>query len=238
MSGRPARTVYRGWGGPMVDTLSYFRELDLFQGLTEEELEFCKRTLPMFTANAGRLIVTPNADEQVLYILKRGEVRLYRLSRDGREVTLGTLHKGDVFGTLPLFGALSRNTYAEAASDDALICKISEKQLAELVEKHPNIAMQLLRIVGERLAAAEDQIEDLAFRSAEQRIARAVVKLLEGAKRNKLSVSHEQIARNAGVARETVTKVLGGMERHGWIKTGYRSLRVVDPAPIQERAAD
>lgn len=237
MTGRPARTVYGGWGGPMVDTLSYFRELDLFRGLSEEELEFCKRTLPMFTANEGRLIVTPNSDEQVLYILKKGTVRLYRLSRDGREVTLGTLNPGDVFGTLPLFGALSRSTYAEAASE-AVICHISETQLEDLVDRHPNIAIRLLRIVGERLAAAEDQIEDLAFRSAEQRIARAVVKLLETSKRSKLSVSHEQIARNAGVARETVTKVLGGMERHGWIKTGYRSLRVIDPAPIEERAAD
>ncbi len=237
MTGRPARAVYGGWGGPMVDTLSYFRELDLFRGLTEEELEHCKRTLPMFTANSGRLIVTPNSDEQVLYILKKGGVRLYRLSRDGREVTLGVLEKGDVFGTLPLFGALSRSTYAEAASE-AVICKISETQLAELIERHPDIGIRLLRIVGERLASAEEQIEDLAFRSAEQRIARAIVKLLEGSKRAKLTVSHEQIARNAGVARETVTKVLGGMERHGWIKTGYRSLRVLDSAPISERAAD
>ncbi|MGH2759769.1 MAG: Crp/Fnr family transcriptional regulator [Actinomycetota bacterium] len=221
----------------MADTLSYFRELDLFRGLSEEELEFCKKTLPMFTANEGRLIVTPGAEEQLLYILKKGAVRLYRLSRDGREVTLGTLAPGDVFGTLPLFGALSRNTFAEAATE-AVICKISEPQLASLVERHPDIAITLLRIVGERLSAAEDQIEDLAFRSAEQRIARALMKMLEGSKRHKLAVSHEQIARTAGVARETVTKVLGGMERHGWIKTGYRSLRVIDLVPIEERAAD
>ncbi|MEX0874626.1 MAG: Crp/Fnr family transcriptional regulator [Actinomycetota bacterium] len=221
----------------MVDTLSYFRELDLFRGLSEEELEYCKRTLPMFTANAGRLVVTPNSVEKVLYILKKGGVRLYRLSRDGREVTLGTLAPGDVFGTLPLFGALSRNTYAEAATE-AVICKINEEQLADLVARHPDIAITLLRIVGERLAAAEDQIEDLAFRSAQQRVARAVVKLLEASRRGKLSVSHEQIARDAGVARETVTKVLGGMEREGWIKTGYRSLRVLEPDPIRERAAD
>lgn len=221
----------------MADTLSYFRELDLFRGLSEDELEFCKRTLPMFTANEGRLLVTPGAEEQVLYILKKGAVRLYRLSRDGREVTLGTLNPGDVFGTLPLFGALSRNTYAEAASE-VVICQISEQQLGSLVERHPHIAITLLRIVGERLASAEDQIEDLAFRSAEQRVARAVVKLLDGSKRAKLSVSHEQIARNAGVARETVTKVLGGMERHGWIKTGYRSLRVLESDPLRERAAD
>ncbi len=221
----------------IADALSYFREVDLFKGLSEEELEECKRSLPMFEADKGRLLVIPGRDEQVLYIVKRGTVRLYRLSHDGREVTLGELALGDVFGTLPLFGALSRNTYAVAATD-ALICKITEERLADLCARHPDMALRLLRIVGERLASAEDQIEDLVFRTAEQRIARQIIKMLESANRSKLTVSHEEIARNAGVARETVTKMLKDLERHGAVKTGYRSLRVLDPAPLERRAAD
>lgn len=219
------------------DTLSYFREVDLFRGLSDGELEECKRSLPMFEANKGRLLVVPGRDEHVLYIVKRGLVRLYRLSRDGREITLGQLGVGDVFGTLPLFGALSRHTFAAAATD-ALICKITAERLTELLGKHPDMAVRLLAIVGERLAAAEDQIEDLVFRTAEQRIARSILRMVESAKRPKLTVSHEEIARHAGVARETVTKMLNDMERRGVVKTGYRSLRVIDAAPLQERAAD
>jgi CRP-like cAMP-binding protein len=221
----------------VTDALRYFREVDLFRGLSEDELEECKRSLPMFEANKGRLLVVPGRDEHVLYIVKRGSVRLYRLSHDGREVTLGELALGDVFGTLPMFGALSRNTYAVAATD-ALICKITEDRLAALIARHPDMATRLLRIVGERLAAAEDQIEDLVFRTAEQRIARSIMKLLGSANRSKLTVSHEEIARNAGVARETVTKMLKDLERQGIVKTGYRSIRVLDPAPLEQRAAD
>ena len=221
----------------IADTLSYFREVDLFRGLSEEELEECKRTLPMFEVNKGRQLIVPGRDEDALYIVKKGTVRLYRLSQEGREVNLGDLEVGDVFGTLPMFGALSRNTHAVAATD-AMICKINEESLADLMSRHPDMGPRLLRIVGERLAAAEDQIEDLVFRTAEQRIARQIIKMLESTNRSKLIASHEEIARNAGVARETVTKMLKDLERLGVVKTGYRSLRVLDPAPLEQRAAD
>lgn len=144
---------------------------------------------------------------------------------------------GDVFGNLPMFGALSRNTFAVAASE-AVICRVDEDRLTELIGRHPEIAMRLLSIVGERLAAAEDQVEDLVFRTAEQRIARSILRLLGSSTRPKLSVSHEEIARRAGVARETVTKMLGDLERSGTVKIGYRSLRVLDLDALQERAAD
>lgn len=220
-----------------TETLSYFREVDLFRGLSEDELEECKRTLPMFNARKGKLLLVPGREDGAMYIVKKGTVRLYRLSRDGREVTVGELGLGDVFGTLPMFGALSRNTFAEAATD-TLICRIGEQQFADLVSRHPHIGIQLLAIVGERLAAAEDQIEDLVFRTAEQRIARTILRMAEVSDRSKLSVSHEDIARRAGVARETVTKMLRELQDDGTVKTGYRSLRVLDPAGLEARAAD
>jgi CRP/FNR family transcriptional regulator, cyclic AMP receptor protein len=222
---------------PERDALSYFKELDLFRGLSEEELLECKRTLPMFTASDGKLVMVPGRQEQSMYILKEGTIRLFRLSRDGREVTLGELEPGEVFGTLPMFGALSRNTYA-VAEGDALICHIGEAQLIELIGRHPDMAVRLLGIVGERLAAAEDRIEDLTFRSAEQRIARSLLDLWEANPRSKLSVSHEEIARRAGVARETVTRMLRLLEKSQVVKTGYRSIRILDTAPLEERAAD
>lgn len=221
----------------VADKLSYFREVDLFRGLSENELEECKRELPMFEANKGRLLLVPGRDEQVLYILKRGTVRLYRLSHDGREITLGDLAVGDVFGTLPIFGALSKNTFAVAATE-AMICKVTEERLMGLIARHPDMATRLLRILGERLTAAEDQIEDLVFRTAEQRIARSIIRLVETTSRSKLTVSHEEIARSAGVARETVTKMLNELERVGVVKTGYRSLRVLDRDAMDQRAAD
>lgn len=229
------RSVYDWLEARGMDKIAYFQNTDLFHGLSEEELKLCERDVPMFRAERGQLVFRPGSGSEALYVIKDGSVRVYRLSREGREITLGTLDAGKVFGTLPMFGGASRDTFAEAATD-AVVCRITEPVLQDLIRRHPQIATRLLRVVGERLSALEELAEDLVFRTAEQRVARSLLRLLNG--RSRLSVSHEEIAKSAGVARETVTKTLDGMKRRGWIKTGYRSLKVLDRKPIEEQAEE
>jgi CRP/FNR family transcriptional regulator len=218
-----------------MDKIAYFKKADLFHGLSEAELKQCERDLPMFRAKQGRLLFRPGGSDEALFVIKEGAVRIYRLSPHGREITLGTLDEGNVFGTLPMFGGASRNTFAQAATD-AVICKISEP-LLHLIRRHPQVGVRLLRVVGERLAALEDLTEDLVFKTAEQRVAKSVLRMV-GDGSPEVSVSHDEIAKTAGVARETVTKVLDRMRRRGWVRLGYRSVKVVDRRRVEERAEE
>lgn len=213
------------------------RDTDLFLGLAPDEMAWWGRRLPLLRVTAGELVFTPLDRPRALYIVKRGRVRLYRLWADGRQVTLGIFEPGEVFGTLELFGGAGRDAFAEA-EEESLLCLLREEDLGELIGRHPQVALRLLRILGSRLAAVEEQLENIAFRSAEQRVARSLLRLFGGRREPRLRVSHEQIARSAGVARETVTKVLGAMEREGWVETGYRSLRVLKPSQIEDAAGD
>jgi CRP/FNR family cyclic AMP-dependent transcriptional regulator len=220
-----------------VSNPACLRETDLFLGLAPDEMASWERRLPLIRIAAGELLFTPLDRLRALYIVKRGRLRLYRLWSDGRQVTLGTFDPGEVFGTLELFGDAGRDAFAEA-EEDSLVCMLREEDLGELIGRHPEVALRLLRMLGARLAAVEEQLENIAFRSAEQRVARSLLRLVGRRREPKLRISHEQIARSAGVARETVTKVLGAMEREGWLETGYRSLRVLDPAGIEDVARD
>jgi CRP/FNR family cyclic AMP-dependent transcriptional regulator len=213
------------------------RETDLFFGLGPDEMASWARRLPILRIAAGELVFTPLDRPRALYIVKQGRLRLYRLWPDGRQVTLGVFEPGEVFGTLELFGGAGREAFAEA-EEDSLLCLLREEDLGELIGRHPEVALRLLRILGSRLASVEDQLESIALRSAEQRVARSLLRLLGRRREPRLRVSHEQIARSAGVARETVTKVLGAMEREGWLETGYRSLRVLKPSRIEDAAQD
>jgi CRP/FNR family transcriptional regulator, cyclic AMP receptor protein len=221
----------------LVRPYTCLQETDLFLGLSPEEMASWARRLPTVRVAPGELVFTPLDRPRALYIVKRGRVRLYRLWTDGRQVTLGIFEPGEVFGTLELLGRAGRDAFAEA-EEDSLLCLLREEDLEELIRRHPGVGLWLLRILGSRLAAVEEQLENIAFRSAEQRVARSLLRLLGRRREPKLRVSHEQIARSAGVARETVTKVLGAMEREGWLETGYRSLRVLKPARIEEAARD
>lgn len=89
-------------GGPLTDAelkAGLLREVDLFAGLTLDQLREISRTLPMTTCQTGGLVTSPDDEGERLYIVKRGRVRLHRLTPDGKQLTLDILDKGRITGT-------------------------------------------------------------------------------------------------------------------------------------------
>ena len=85
-------------GPPLTDVdlkAGLLREVDLFAGLSVAELREISRTLPMTTCRVGGLVTSPDQDDERLYIVKRGRLRLYRLTPDGKQLTLDILDKGN-----------------------------------------------------------------------------------------------------------------------------------------------
>ena len=146
------------------------REIDLFAGLSEVDLMRISRTLPMTTCPRGGLITSPEEVDERVYIVKRGRVRLYRLTPDGRQLTLDILDKGRIVGRMPSLGQQLAETYAEAI-EDALICSFTPSELRELIGRYPAIGMNMIRYLSGRLATSERERELLAYRSVEQRLA-------------------------------------------------------------------
>jgi CRP-like cAMP-binding protein len=74
-------------GAPLTDAdlkAGLLREVDLFAGLSLAQLKEISRTLPMTTCSTGGLVTSRDVDGERLYIVKRGRVRLYRLTPDDR----------------------------------------------------------------------------------------------------------------------------------------------------------
>lgn len=79
-------------------------EVEVFQDLTEQEMADLAARAPMRTAAAGALLWSPHEPRTVLFIVKAGAVRIYRLSPEGRRLTLAVLGPGSMFGEMELVG--------------------------------------------------------------------------------------------------------------------------------------
>jgi len=152
------------------------REVDLFAGLSDADLKQISGSLPMATCLRGGLITSPDDDDERLYIVKSGRVRLYRLTADGRQLTLDILDKGRVVGRMNWLGQQLADTYAEAIQD-ALICSFTPAELQQLIDRHPAIGMNIIRYLSERLASSEREREIMAYRTVEQRLATRLLDL-------------------------------------------------------------
>lgn len=208
---------------------------DLFQGMDRTEMEGIGSRLPMATASRGQMIYTPGETQEALFLLKSGQVRLYRLAADGRKFVLGTIGPGTMFGEMSFIGQSMIGSYAEV-TEDATVCVMSRLDIQELMLQHPQIAVRLTQILAERLRDAEDRLEQVAFRSVPARLARLLLRLA-GETDTAGGYSHQELADMIGTSRETVSRALVEMKQDSLIDIERRSVRIIDKPGLERHAS-
>ncbi len=160
---------------------------------------------------------------RVVYFIKRGAVRIARLTEDGKEVTVAVLGPGDLFGEESLFGDAPRSTVA-VAIDDVLLCTSKAEDLFTVLRSDPHLAMNVAKVLNERLGDAIATMEDLAYANVPDRIMHLLGRLADehgvpapGGITLDVRLTHADIASLIGSTRETVSLELANLARAGRI---------------------
>lgn len=219
---RPSLGEVRGEASQLK--LRYLQEVDIFRDLSPEEMAWVKDTTRMVTCPAGRIIYGQEERVEVLFILKRGRVQMYRLRPDGKKLGVATIGPGTFFGDMPFIGQRMHHTFAEAL-EESLICVMSRDDVERLILKKPQVAIRMLEVVSDRLQATESQLESLAFQSAAARLAQALLRMADG---NLVRATHQELSEAIGAYRETVTKTVDEFQRAGMVELGRNRITLVD----------
>lgn len=219
-------------------------EVDIFCDLSEQEMQVIADNAPMRTYAAGELLFSPHNPVEVLFILKRGRVRVFRVSEDGRALTTALISPGTIFGEMVLLGQSMYDNFAEAL-DEAVVCVMSKADVHRFLLSDQRIAGRIAEILGTRLADMERRLTDSVFKSVPQRIASTLCTLAQGSPRSgvlargqQVTLTHEQLAALVGTSRETATKVLGELADHGLLRLGRGRITVLDVAGIEAQAGE
>lgn len=204
--------------------LHFLREVDILRDLTPEEMDWLKHTTRMVTYEAGRMIYGPQQKAETLLILKWGRVRVYRLTPEGKKLEIANLGAGTFFGQMPFLHQRMHNTFAEAV-EDSLICIMSRQDVERLIERKPQVAIRMLEVLSDRLAASESRLEALAFQGVTRRLAGALLQLAEN---GVVHASHQELADAVGAYRETVTKTLDEFQREGLVELSRMRIGLKD----------
>jgi CRP-like cAMP-binding protein len=173
-----------------------------------------KDTTEMVTCEPGRTIYGQHNQAEVLFILKRGRVQLYRLTPQGKKLELATVGAGTFFGEMPLVGQHMRNAFAEAV-EESLICVMSRADVERLITRKPQVAIRMLEVMSQRLTQSASLVEEMAFHSVPTRFATT---LLTHETDDVVKATHQEIADTIGAYRETVTNTLDDFQRKGLVE--------------------
>lgn len=222
--------------GRISDKLGYLSAQDIFKDLYKEEIEWLDRITVQITCEKGRTIYSPGQSGEVLYLLKKGKVELYRLSLDGRKLVTARLGEQTFFGEMSLWGQGMYDSFAEALTD-CVLCAMSRSDVERLLLTKPIVGLRVLQVIGKRLLDANSTLEELAFKRLAARVAALLLRLSQEQGNSTVSgLTHHELAEMVGSTRETVTQVLNDMKAQGLLDIGRGHLCVLDSAGLQRVA--
>jgi CRP/FNR family cyclic AMP-dependent transcriptional regulator len=214
--------------------LGYLKQVDILAPLSPEEHEWVAENTTMVSCPRGRIFYTPDDTGEVIFLLKQGRVSLFRLTPDGRKLTIASLDAGTCFGEMGLLGQGMYGCHAEAATD-CLLCVMSRSDLKALMRRNPDVAIRLLDVLGTRLLEREQALEQLAFRGISARL--AALLLREADAYGTISGrSHQDLAERLGTYRETVSQTLGRFRAEGLVAVEPKRIRLLDPDGLRAYA--
>ncbi len=214
----------------------------LFEALDEEGTKALRAGVVEVELARGERLFHEGDNGDRLYVVLDGKIKLTRAAADGRENLTSVLGPGEMFGELSLFDPRPR-TMGAVAVTDARLAALAHDELRSWLAGRPDVAMNLLRALVQRLRRTNDVLSDLVFTDVPGRVAKALLDLAqrfgtqeEGGLQVNHDLTQEELAQLVGASRETVNKALADFVARGWIQLHPKSVLLIDQERMRKRA--
>ena len=217
--------------------VDYLSSIQVFRDLTPNELMQMDRQVTMSTCQPGKIFYMPEDSGEVLFLLKKGRVQLYRIAPNGKKLVVATLGAGAIFGEMSLVGQGMHNTFAESV-DECVLCVMSRSDVERLVQEKPEVAFRFVEALGSRLTQLEERLEDIAFKSITSRLAALLLKLQEeqGGRQTVTGYTHQDFSEMLGTYRETVTQTLNDLKAERLVGIARKQVTLLNMRRLRQLA--
>lgn len=181
------------------------------------------------TAHAsGDIIVHEGDPIESIIVVRTGRIKTYRSTSDGEQHVLDVLHDGQALWH-GLF--LDNHTYGYSVSclTPVRLCLVHRADVEQMLANHPDVAMDLIRMVCTELDHAEERIMMLSIRDPRRRLAEYLLARDRSCTGPEIHLKLDDIASSVGLRPETVSRNIARFDREGLVRrTGRGRLLVLD----------
>ena len=215
-----------------------FRELFLlWDRLSADEQQKIGESLVYRRFDKGTLIHDGSADCSGLMLVAEGQLRAFILSEDGREISIYRLFERDVclFSASCVFRSIQFSVHVEAEKDSGVWIVPSELY-HRLMERSAALANYTNELMASRFSEVMWLMEQILWKSFDKRLAACLLEESAIAEGMRLTLTHEQIARHLGTAREVVTRMLRYFSDEGMVRLSRGSVELADEKRLRALA--
>lgn len=205
----------------------------IWDKLSEDQQGRILGRLRLRSVKKGAVLHNGGEDCTGLLLVKSGRLRAYILSEAGREITIYRLFDRDIclFSASCMMRSIQFEVTIEAEQDTELWV-IPAEVYRKLMEESAPLSNYTNELMASRFSEVMWLIEQVLWKSMDQRIAKFLLEesVIEGT--NRLSITHETIANHLGTHREVVTRMLRYFQNEGMVKLSRGVVELTDEAGL------
>jgi CRP/FNR family cyclic AMP-dependent transcriptional regulator len=218
------------------------RNYDLWCHLDDREYGDLNVIHQFIEANKGDYIYFDSHHLNKLYFVRRGYIKIGYIDEEGNEIIKEIIKEGEIFGQFALERQNMNGEFARAYKGNVSLCAFTIDDFEKLLKNRPELAVRYARQVGEKLRRAEFRLVNMLNKDVRSRLLAFFYNLavMEGCETTAGSFSfdnfltHEDIAKLIGSARQTVTTAINQLEEEGLLRITRKKIGLPDVRKLHD----
>lgn len=223
----------------MAVDVERLKSFSYFSGLVPAELEAIRQIVFEKTVDRNELILLEGEPAKAVYFVVSGAVKAFKTSTEGKEQILCILRPGDSFNDVPMFDG-GPNPASATAMSQVTLYGIDKTNMEVLLRERPGIALNVIKVLAEKVRHFVSLVEDLSFRHVTGRVAKLLLEYATDHGEQEAGIgttprlTQQDMAAMVGTAREVVGRSLKSLEEEGAIRMDRHRIAIVDKEVLED----
>lgn len=220
---------------------STIRRIPRFSGIPPEAVEWLAQNLVRRTVTKGQILFIEGEDSEIVYLVERGVVKVFRSLESGRELIIGLFRFGEAVGEVAVIDGLPYPASA-CAHEDAFVLTLPRSSYLHYLKVFDGAALALIRDLMLRMRTMQRRMEDLGGGDVEYRLARVVQGFCSTVPETQerlvipMPLTRQDLADMVGARVETVIRIVSRWQKDGLVGSDERGMWVRDRRTLQNLA--
>ncbi|KPK00689.1 MAG: hypothetical protein AMJ60_00060 [Desulfobacterales bacterium SG8_35] len=221
-----------------MDIRKHLSQVDLFAGLSLQQLDEVARIVSGKEYQKGDLVFSDGDEGNGFYIVISGRVKVFKVSPDGKEQIMHIFGPGHPFAEVPVFEGSCFPANAEAIEPSNLFF-FPKKDFVKLIHENPSLAMNMLGSLSQRLKQFSHLIEALSLKEVPGRLASYLLYLSDkngSIDEFELDIAKSQLASFLGTIPETLSRIFTKMANKELVRINGPQIVILDRTGLEDLA--
>lgn len=209
--------------------------LPFWKDLTPDQQDYLVSSSSIQTFKKNQTIHSADRECIGMLLVTSGSLRVYMLSEEGKDITLYRIHAGEtcILSASCVLSSITFDVFIDAV-DECEVLQICASSISAVMKQNIYVECYAYKMATERFSDVMWAMQQIFFMSFDTRLAIFLLDEAAASRSDEIRMTHEQIARLMGSAREVVTRMLKYFSTEGYVELSRGTVKITDKNALKK----